>query len=91
MIDAGNLEFTLERLRIEKLRFEQMILIRQEPNDVRHSLSRSPGCSQSARAPREEFVIENLTKLAEHARSCGWRDAQLIGGIDEIFGLVKRL
>ena len=38
---------------------------------VGHSLSRSPGCSQPARAAREEFVIENLTKLAEHARSCG--------------------
>lgn len=91
MIDAGNLEFTLERLRIEELWFEQLIVIRQEPNDVGHSLSRSPGCSEPARAAREEFVIENLTKLAEHARSCGRRDAQLIGGIDEIFGLVKRL
>ena len=91
MVDAGNLEFTLERLRIEKLWFKQLILIRQEPNNVRHSLSRAPGCSQPARAAREEFVIENLTKLAEHARSCGRRDAQLIGGIDEIFGLVKRL
>ena len=91
MINAGNLEFTFERLRIEKLRFEQMIVIRQEPNDVRHSLSCSPCSSEPARAAREEFVIENLTKLAEHARSCGRRDAQLIGSIDEIFGLVKRL